>query len=66
MIKITKEKDKYLIEYIDYSNHYDYLEDENVDDIDLRDEMIEKKIQKIKIDLQKLIRDSKGLSGKKD
>jgi hypothetical protein len=66
MIKITKEKDKYLIEYIDYLNHYDYLEDENVDDIDLRDEMIEKKIQKIKIDLQKLIRDSKGLSGKKD
>ena len=66
MIKITKKKDKYLVEYIDYLNHYDYLEDEGGSSIDARDEMIEKKIQKVKSDLQKLIHDSKGSSGKKD
>lgn len=62
MIKITKEKDKYLIEYIDYLNHYDYLEDKDEISIDARDEIIEKKIHKVKNDLQRLIRDSKDSS----
>lgn len=66
MIKITKKRDKYLIEYIDYLNHYDYLEHEDGVNIDARNEMIEKKIQKVKSDLQKLISDSKGSYEKKD
>lgn len=60
MIKITKEKNKYLIEYIDYLNHYDYLEEEEDNNTDVEDEIIKAKINKVKIDLQKLINDAKA------
>ena len=65
MIKITKDGDNYLIEYIDHLNPFSYIEDEDFDNIDVKDQMIRNKIKKVKSDLRKLIRDSKGLSGKK-
>ena len=66
MIKITKEKDKYLIEYIDHLNHIDYLEDEGWSSEDAKDEMIRKRIRKVKRELQKLINNSKISSKSKD
>ncbi len=66
MIKITKDKDKYLIEYIDHLNHFDYLEDEDWNSKEAKDEMIRKRIRKVKSELQKLINDSKIPSKRKD
>ncbi|MBN1695528.1 hypothetical protein JW879_09035 [candidate division WOR-3 bacterium] len=59
MIKITKEKDKYLIEYIDHLNHLDYLEDEDWNSKEAGDKMIRDRMLKVKRELQKLIDDSK-------
>jgi glutaredoxin 2 len=66
MIKITKEKDKYLIEYIDHLNHLDYLENEDWNSKEARDKMIKERIRKVKRELQKLIDDSKVSSGSKE
>lgn len=66
MIKIKKEKNKYLIEYIDYFNHYDYIEDVDSDSVNVKDEVIRKEIEKVKNDLKKLVKDTKVSSKKKD
>jgi hypothetical protein len=66
MIKITKEKDKYLIEYIDHLNHIDYLEDKGWNSEEAKDEMIRKRIQKVRRELQELINNSKISSKRKD
>ena len=65
MIKITKEKDKYLIEYIDHLNYLDYLEDENCDSKDMKNEIIRERIEEVKSKLKKLISDARASSGKK-
>ncbi len=66
MIKIKKDKNKYLIEYIDYFNHYDYIEDVNSDSVDVKDEVMRNEIEKVKSDLKKLLKDTKISSEKKD
>lgn len=66
MIKIKKERNKYLIEYIDYFNHYDYIEDVDSDSVDVKDEVIRNEIEKVKNDLKKLVKDTKVSSKKKD
>ena len=66
MIKIKKEKNKYLIEYIDYFNHYDYIEDVDSDSVNVKDEVIRNKIKKVKSDLKKLLKHTKLSSEKKD
>ncbi len=66
MIKIKKEKNKYLIEYIDYFNHYDYVEDIDSDSVNVKDEVIRNEIKKVKSDLKKLLKDTKISSEKKD
>jgi len=62
MIKITKNNDDFLIEYID---QFDYLDD-NYDRMDVEEKMIRKKIHEVKIKLEKLISDSKLSSVKND
>ncbi len=64
MIKITKEKDEYLIEYIDHLNHFDYLESEDWNSKEAKDKMIRNRIRKVKRELQKLIDDTKTQSAK--
>ncbi len=62
MIKITKDQNKYLIEYID---HLNYLENEDYYGIEEREKLIKKKIADVKRKLQKLINKSKNSSGRK-
>jgi hypothetical protein len=65
MIKITN-NNKYLIEYIDYLNHFDYFEDEDSYSVDVKDEMIKDRIKKVKRNLQKLLNDIRVSSGRED
>jgi len=65
MIKITKVKNEYLIEYIDHLNHIDYLEDKDYNSKGAKDKMIRERIEEVKSKLEKLISDVNAFSGKK-
>ncbi len=62
MIKITKNNDDFLIEYIDQFNYLD----ENYDRMEAEEKMIRKKIHEVKSKRAKLISNSKYLSLDKD
>jgi hypothetical protein len=65
MIKITKEKDKYSIEYIDHFNHFDYLENMNYKSKSAKEEIIRERIKEVKNKLEKLIGKVRASSVKK-
>jgi len=65
MIKITKVKNEYLIEYIDHLNHIDYFEGKDYNSKSVKDKMIRERIEEVKSKLEKLKSDVNASSGNK-